>query len=310
MALSPTEESLVRQLIAQNPALLNLASSESTIISKLGATKVSLSDLSAATSLSDADLALVRQGLNDKSFAMSVLRDYVAANLPVASTTTKGIVELATNTETQTGTDATRAVTPAGLKSIITTSATDTTAGRVLKVGDWGIGGDLPVLSGGDLLADDDYYEYYITAATNAPAGAPTTSGYVKKETRSSSFRKVTFTPFNLSTGPWVNVCNNGVWAGWVELYHSGNLPALGVGQTWQDLTASRSGGVTYTNTTGRPIQIAITCASGTNVVTTIDGVERGQSSGGSVSTGSYIVPNGSTYSANVSGPYLWHELR
>src|SRR5690606_20623056 len=82
MALSPTEESLVRQLIAQNPALLNLASSESTIISKLGATKVSLSDLSAATSLSDADLALVRQGLNDKSFAMSVLLDYVEANIP------------------------------------------------------------------------------------------------------------------------------------------------------------------------------------------------------------------------------------
>lgn len=126
MALSPTEESLVRQLIAQNPALLNLASSESTIISKLGATKVSLSDLSAATSLSDADLALVRQGLNDKSFAMSVLRDYVSANLPTASTTTKGIVELATNTETQTGTDAVRAVTPAGLASV---TATETRAG-------------------------------------------------------------------------------------------------------------------------------------------------------------------------------------
>lgn len=126
MALSPTEESLVRQLIAQNPALLNLASSESTIISKLGATKVSLSDLSAATSLSDADLALVRQGLNDKSFAMSVLMDYVAANLPTASTTTKGIVELATNTETQTGTDAVRAVTPAGLASV---TATETRAG-------------------------------------------------------------------------------------------------------------------------------------------------------------------------------------
>lgn len=130
MALSPTEESLVRQLIAQNPALLNLASSESTIISKLGATKVSLSDLSAATSLSDADLALVRQGLNDKSFAMSVLRDYVSANLPTASTTTKGIVELATNTETQTGADAVRAVTPAGLASV---TATETRAGLVEK---------------------------------------------------------------------------------------------------------------------------------------------------------------------------------
>ena len=126
MALSPTEEAQVRSLIAQNPALLNLAASESTIISKLGATKTNLSALAAATSLSDADIALVRQGLSDKSFAMSVLRDYVSANLPTASTTTKGIVELATNTETQTGTDAVRAVTPAGLASV---TATETRAG-------------------------------------------------------------------------------------------------------------------------------------------------------------------------------------
>lgn len=88
------------------------------------------------------------------------------------------------------------------------------------------------------------------------------------------------------------------------------DVTALGRNQTWQNVTASRSSGVTYTNTTGRPIQIAITCASGTNVTTTIDGVVRGQSSGGSVSTGSYVVPSGSTYSASVSGAYLWHELR
>jgi hypothetical protein len=39
-------------------------------------------------------------------------------SVPDASTTVKGIVELATNTETQTGTDAVRAVTPAGLASV------------------------------------------------------------------------------------------------------------------------------------------------------------------------------------------------
>jgi hypothetical protein len=81
MALSPTEEAQVRSLIAQNPALLNLAASESTIISKLGATKTNLSALSAATSLSDSDIALVRQGLSDKSFALSVLLDYVKNSL-------------------------------------------------------------------------------------------------------------------------------------------------------------------------------------------------------------------------------------
>lgn len=104
----------------------------------------------------------------------------------------------------------------------VTTSATNTTAGRILKVGDWGIGGSLPVINGIDLLADDNYYEYYATAALNGPAGTAT-AGYVKKETRNSSYRKVTFTPYD-GRGPWVNVCNNGTWAGWVELYHSGNL--------------------------------------------------------------------------------------
>jgi hypothetical protein len=33
---------------------------------------------------------------------------------------------------------------------------------------------------------------------------------------------------------------------------------SFGVGQTWQDLTSSRASGVTYTNTTGKPIQIYI----------------------------------------------------
>jgi hypothetical protein len=33
---------------------------------------------------------------------------------------------------------------------------------------------------------------------------------------------------------------------------------SFGVGQTWKDLTSSRASGVTYTNTTGKPIQIYI----------------------------------------------------
>ncbi|MEC3766872.1 hypothetical protein [Cupriavidus sp. SS-3] len=47
---------------------------------------------------------------------------------PPATTTVKGVVELADNTETQTGTDATRSVTPAGLSS---RTATDTRTGLV-----------------------------------------------------------------------------------------------------------------------------------------------------------------------------------
>jgi len=54
--------------------------------------------------------------------------------LPTASDTVAGIVELATNAETITGTDATRAVTPASLAAASTTlvpAASDTVAGRV-----------------------------------------------------------------------------------------------------------------------------------------------------------------------------------
>lgn len=44
-------------------------------------------------------------------------------SMPIASTTTQGLVELATVTETRTGTDTARAVTPAGLKAVTTDHA-------------------------------------------------------------------------------------------------------------------------------------------------------------------------------------------
>lgn len=110
MSLTTTEEAQTRALIAQNAALLSLASSEPTIISKLGATKVSLADLTAATSLSSTDLFLVRQGTTEKSASLSVVT-------PDSSLTVKGLVELATSAETVAGVDAVRAVTPSGFMS-------------------------------------------------------------------------------------------------------------------------------------------------------------------------------------------------
>lgn len=67
MALSSTEEALVRQLLDQQAAILSLAGNEATITSKLGATKVTLSDLDSASTVGDTDLFLVRQGTSDKS---------------------------------------------------------------------------------------------------------------------------------------------------------------------------------------------------------------------------------------------------
>lgn len=74
MALTSTEEALVRQLLDQQAAILSLAGNEATITSKLGATKVTLSDLLAASAVGDTDLFLTRQGTTDKSVTGAVLR--------------------------------------------------------------------------------------------------------------------------------------------------------------------------------------------------------------------------------------------
>jgi len=81
MALTATEEALVRQLINQQAAILSLAGNESTITSKLGATKVTLSDLVAASTLAGADLFLTRQGVTEKSLRADILADYVKGTL-------------------------------------------------------------------------------------------------------------------------------------------------------------------------------------------------------------------------------------
>lgn len=99
----------------------------------------------------------------------------------------------------------------------------------------------------------------------------------------------------------------------------------IGVGQTWQNVTSSRSFGTTYTNSTGKPIMVAVTSANGqfTSLSGTIDGVVV-QESGGSWQAGasasrssmSLIIPNSSTYSFSQSissgggGAATWFELR
>lgn len=94
---------------------------------------------------------------------------------------------------------------------------------------------------------------------------------------------------------------------------------SIGVGQTWQNLTASRSPGVTYTNSTGKPIMVVVMASGsgggfGASTSLVVDGlsimvnVNYGTNDQNSVSG---IVPNGSTYSANAGWIYQqWRELR
>ena len=92
----------------------------------------------------------------------------------------------------------------------------------------------------------------------------------------------------------------------------------IGVSQTWQSVT--RAIGTTYTNSTGKPIAVAITatCSSANTVQgLTIDGVAVYASAVNVATLGtgfSLIVPNGSTYVTLTNGGTLtlvtWNELR
>lgn len=102
------------------------------------------------------------------------------------------------------------------------------------------------------------------------------------------------------------------------------SAPETGVGtnQTWLNLTSSRVKGTTYTNSTGRPIQIIVTCTlqgiSQSSMTLTVSGVTVAmmtQNTAG-LSTGvgtplAAIIPPGATYVVTGSGTINnWAELR
>ena len=94
-------------------------------------------------------------------------------------------------------------------------------------------------------------------------------------------------------------------------------LSEIGVGQTWQDVTSSRSSGVTYTNNTGKPITAAVNIidSGGGHPVTAFVGativIYNGDVEGWGASF-TFIIPAGSTYKCDYSTNPLhsWVELR
>jgi hypothetical protein len=99
----------------------------------------------------------------------------------------------------------------------------------------------------------------------------------------------------------------NGVWT-----------PAkFDLGQTWQDVKASRASGTTYTNNTGKPIQVNVSSGPSTapQINATVGGVSVAStytnSSGGAQVFASFIVPNGVSYVVTCTAGFsTWAELR
>ncbi|CAB3663237.1 Uncharacterised protein [Achromobacter denitrificans] len=94
----------------------------------------------------------------------------------------------------------------------------------------------------------------------------------------------------------------------------------LGVGQSWQDVSASRAAGTIYTNSTSKPILVSVRgIGSGSSISLSlqVDAVVMDRPgwpstfSGGTVA-GSMIVPPGSTYRVFTDGivSIVWTEYR
>ena len=100
------------------------------------------------------------------------------------------------------------------------------------------------------------------------------------------------------------------------------NASAVGFNQTWQNLTGSRAAGTTYTNSTGRPIQVNVSGRSTSTTCTLtliVGGVSVHEShfffnTGSQTNPGTLtaIVPNGVTYSVTAVNYtiQIWAELR
>ena len=232
----------------------------------------------------------------------------------------------------------------------MTTSQTDTTAGRALKPGDFGISSAIALAGGTDLNTVIQPACYAYTSGSplvNAPASY---AGTLTVEGRAEFPRQVWKPIYGLAiyvrSAKVLNpTASSADWSVWARLYSTENVSAymqtlmpaadaaaarstlgvvdgVGINQTIQDVTASRALATTYTNSTGKPILVWV---SGTQTSTSSPGgfdatvagsLLRGCSTYGSGQgfATSFIVPPGATYSVAFVGTSYstlnWKEYR
>ena len=307
MALTATEEALIRELLDQQAAILSLASAESTIISKLGATKVTLAELVAASGVADADLLLTRQGTTDKSVRADILAGYMGAELgtlfaPIDSpaltgTPTAPTAAAGTNTNQIATTEFVQTAT--NTRPSITGSATlNGTTGNTVQLS--GIVTTLG-LEVGDVIRIQ--YSGYDKLHTVEYIGDDNDQVVVNTEHAGNRGNGSLRLP---DTTAIMTVTRIAKWY---------NAP-IGLGQAWVNVKNFRALNTTYTNTTGRSITIAMMVAgpsAGARI--RVDGAEISHNdlmAEGGTMTAYCSVPNGSKYVlSNYDGTYAaTNEMR
>lgn len=101
----------------------------------------------------------------------------------------------------------------------------------------------------------------------------------------------------------------------WNTLWHSGNAQSIGINQSWQNMTGSRASDVTYTNSTGKSIEVSVWSTNWSDgyvrcyVNGNLIAYNAGHSPYGHEAGITFIVPNGATYTVILSLAGWW-ELR
>ncbi|WP_139671660.1 pyocin knob domain-containing protein [Pseudomonas sp. F16(2018)] len=181
----------------------------------------------------------------------------------------------------------------------VTTSPTDSTTGRLLKTGDFGVGGMAPTLGAADLNSVVTVTGiYYVSAPTNGPTGF---SGYgFLQVMRLGGTISQTLTSYSDGkTYKRARPDDGQAWSAWQ------NMTPVGVGQNWgANLAGSRSYDTTYTNNSGRTMFVQV-FAGATSAVQVGLQITSGSVSvigaysataGGYVSVGPVPIAPGATY--------------
>lgn len=150
------------------------------------------------------------------------------------------------------------------------------------------------------------------TTAEGGAGGADSATVIYSTSARSNvAYRLVGFIESTQSTaGTWATAPSKIQGYGGQAFY---SLISIGYSQTWQDVTGSRSSATTYTNTTGKPIMVALRLGTGgTTTAITVQGLNILNTSTATAYLTTFIVPVGADYSVTwgSTGVVAWSELR